>query len=128
MAETEKGSNIVSFNAYRKAAEGEIVSAANSRGYGGDNGQGGDGGGISELEKRMSAVEGKVDILVEDVSGLKADIAVLKPLIKQVSDMQNSLSKIEGRLVAMPTMWQLIGLIFAIMGSAFAIIRFGLPH
>jgi len=80
-------------------------------------GSSGDGGG-SDIETRLSAVEGKIDNLGKEVSGIKTDIAEIK-----------------GRLANMPTTWQLIGLIFsvmfgafALMGGVIAIIRFVLPH
>lgn len=58
---------------------------------------------VSSLEKRFDRFEGKLDALVKDVSEIK------------------------GRLTAMPTTWQLVGLVLAILGAAFAIIRFGMP-
>lgn len=71
----------------------------------------GDGGGdrfdpmeqrVAALEKRFDRFEAKLDTLVRDVAEVK------------------------GRVGAMPTAWQLLGMILAIMGASFAIIRFGL--
>lgn len=57
---------------------------------------------VTRLEKQFDKLDGKVDTLVRDVAEIK------------------------GRINAMPTTWQLVGLIIAIMGASFAIIRFGL--
>lgn len=43
----------------------------------------------------------------------------LDTLIKDVAEMK-------GRLSAMPTTWQMVALVFAILGGGWAIIRFGL--
>ena len=73
--------------------------------------QSGDGGGTSDgmearvtsLEKRFDRFEAKLDSLIRDVAEVK------------------------GRVSAMPSTWQLVGIILAVLGAAFAIIRFGLP-
>lgn len=68
------------------------------------------GGGTSDgMEPRIARLE-------NDMSEVKAD---LKKVALDVSEMK-------GRLSAMPTTWQLVGLIIAIMGLSFVIIRFGL--
>ncbi len=70
-------------------------------------GSGGDSGGDG-IGKRVDKLEAKLDSLIKDVAEIK------------------------GRLAQMPTTFQLIGLtfgmIFAVMGSSFAVLRFGLPH
>lgn len=74
------------------------------RDKGGTQPPGGDGmdARVSALEKRFDRFEQKLDALVKDVAEMK------------------------GRMNAMPTTWQLLGMILAIMGASFAIIRFGL--
>jgi hypothetical protein len=59
---------------------------------------------VKALEAGMARIEPKIDGLVKDVADIK------------------------GRISAMPTTWQLLGMILAIMGASFAIIRFGLAH
>ncbi len=71
---------------------------------GGRQPPGGDGmdARVAALEKRFDRFEQKLDALIKDVSEMK------------------------GRMNAMPTSWQLLGMILAVMGASFAIIRFGL--
>lgn len=59
---------------------------------------------VANLEKRFDRFETKLDAVVKD------------------------LAEVKGRVNAMPTSWQLLGMILAILGAAFAIIRFGLAH
>ncbi|MGX1100085.1 hypothetical protein [Amorphus sp. MBR-141] len=70
----------------------------------------GGGGGTSDgMEPRIARLE-------KDMSEIKSD---LKKIGLDVSETK-------GRLSAMPTTWQLAGLIIAIMGLSFVVIRFGL--
>lgn len=55
-----------------------------------------------QADKMFARIDSKLDAIVKDVSEVK------------------------GRINAMPTTWQLLGMILAIMGASFAIIRFGL--
>jgi hypothetical protein len=72
----------------------------------------GDGGGTSGgMDARLSALESRFDRFE----------AKLDTLIKDVAEMK-------GRISAMPSTWQLLGMILAIMGASFAIVRFGLGH
>jgi hypothetical protein len=57
---------------------------------------------LGDHDKRFDKVEAKVDKIGSD------------------------LAEVKGRLSAMPTTWQLLGMILAIMGASFAIVRFGL--
>jgi septal ring factor EnvC (AmiA/AmiB activator) len=68
-------------------------------------------------------VEARVDDLEKDMSEVRADIKAIR------SDMiaiRTDVAEIKGRLSAMPTTWQMVGLVFAIMAGSFAILRFGL--
>ncbi len=73
--------------------------------------QSGDGGGTSDdmearvtsLERRFDRFEAKLDTLIRDVS------------------------EVRGRVSAMPSTWQLVGIVLAVLGAAFVIIRLGLP-
>lgn len=72
--------------------------------------KGGDGGGtfdhmearVAKLEKSFDKIDGKLDSLIREVAEMK------------------------GRLSAMPTTWQLIGLVLGIMAATLAIVRFGI--
>ena len=70
---------------------------------------GGEPPGGTEMEARVKRLE-------DDMKEIKGD---LKTLVKDIAEMK-------GRLSAMPTTWQLISLVLAIMGATFAFIRFGL--
>jgi len=70
---------------------------------------GGEPPGGDQLEARVKKVE-------DDLKEIKGD---MKSLLKDVSEMK-------GRLSAMPTTFQLLGMVLAIMGATFAFIRFGL--
>lgn len=59
---------------------------------------------VASLEKRFDRFEAKVDALIKDVAEIK------------------------GRISAMPSTWQLVGLILAIMGASFTILRFTIGH
>lgn len=78
-------------------------------------GGGGTSGGMEDLIRRVSAVEG-------DMKDVKANL-------KRIDQTVN---RIDGRISQMPTAFQLlgmiIGIVFTVMGATFALIRFGLPH
>lgn len=71
--------------------------------------QGGGDGTSGDMEARLRRLE-------DDFREIRGD---LKSLVKDTAE-------IKGRINAMPTTWQLLGMILAIMGASFAIIRFGL--
>ena len=70
-----------------------------------------DGGGG---EPHPQLMEQRVTALENDMREIRAD---LKRLVLDVAEMK-------GRLSQMPTTVQLIGLIFAIFGAAFALLKF----
>jgi hypothetical protein len=69
----------------------------------------GGGGTFDGMDARVTALEKRFDRFEQKLDGLVKDTAEMK-----------------GRISAMPTTWQLMGMILAIMGASFAIIRFGL--
>lgn len=77
----------------------------------------GDGGGtFDDMDARIKVLEYRA----EQADKLFARIdSKLDALAKDVSE-------VKGRINAMPTTWQLLGMILAVMGASFAIIRFGL--
>lgn len=56
---------------------------------------------VAKLEKSFEKIDGKLDTLIKEVAEMK------------------------GRVSAMPTTWQLIGLVLGIMAATLAVIRFG---
>jgi hypothetical protein len=71
---------------------------------------GGSGGGM-DITTRIERLEGSVKQIETDI----------KSLVKEVHE-------IKGRVSQLPTFVQVIGLVFAIFGAAFALLRFGIPH
>ena len=61
-------------------------------------------------------MEARVSHLEKDMTELKADVKAIR------LDM----AEVKGKLSGMPNTWQIVGLVFAIMGGSYAIIRFGL--
>lgn len=57
---------------------------------------------VAKLEKSFDKIDGKLDSLIKEVAEMK------------------------GRVSAMPTTWQLIGLVLGIMAATLAIVRFGI--
>jgi len=83
------------------------------------SGEGGGGSG-DDFEARLASVEQKVDDLRAGMERVEIKIDQL-PTAADVSE-------IKGRVSQMPTVWQLLGLVIAIFGLAFALVRFGLPQ
>lgn len=59
--------------------------------------------------------------LERDVADIKAVLSRLEPTLKSVND---DVKEMKGRLSQMPSTWQLVGLVVAIFGLAFVILRF----
>lgn len=47
---------------------------------------------------------------------------------RDISKLQQDVARVDGRVSQLPTLWQIAGLIFAIFGAAFVLIRFAPPH
>jgi len=71
----------------------------------------GGGGSFDGMEPRIARLEEDMREIKADLKSLRADLAWVK-----------------GRLEALPTTMQMITLVFGILGGAFLILRFGLPH
>ncbi len=70
--------------------------------------------------------------LTEDVGEIKDDVKKLDDRLRKVETdvarIDGRLTGIEGQLRQIPTLWQLAGLIFAIFGASFVLIRFASGH
>jgi hypothetical protein len=84
---------------------------------------------LSQLEKASGLKSGgggdRFDPMEPRVKALEAGMARIEP---KIDGLVKDVAEIKGRISAMPTTWQLLGMILAIMGASFAIIRFGLAH
>ncbi|MEJ0093341.1 MAG: hypothetical protein WDN46_07865 [Methylocella sp.] len=64
--------------------------------------------------------------------GKEAHVARLEQDFREIKDdlkaMRVDMSTVRGRIETLPTTWQLITLVFGILGGAFLILHFGLPH
>lgn len=75
--------------------------------------KGGDGGGTFDamMEARVARIEDDMKEIRADLKAIRIDVAEMK-----------------GRVASLPTTWQLITLVFGILGGAFLILKFGFPH
>lgn len=87
------------------------------------------------MEARVTALESGVgEILAElramrqDMTGLKQDVAGLKQNVADLTSttrkMELDLARMDGRVSQMPTLLQLLTVVIAIWGMAFATLRF----
>ncbi|MFG1376980.1 hypothetical protein [Xanthobacter autotrophicus] len=63
------------------------------------------------MEARVARLEDDMKEIRSDLKALRIDVAEMK-----------------GRVASLPTTWQLITLVFGILGGAFLILKFGVPH
>lgn len=100
---------------------------------------GGGGGGtfdpmearVTVLEKNFEKIDGKLDKLIDGFNDFRRSTEVKLASIEAELKLKSSaseLSEVKGRVASLPTIWQLIGLVFVILGGAFAIVRFGLQQ
>lgn len=68
-------------------------------------------GTLIRLESKIDRIEARLDRVEARMDQFATDLAELK-----------------GRVSQLPTVWQLMGMIIAVFGLAFALIRFGLPQ
>ena len=73
---------------------------------------------LSKLDERTQRIESEQKDQRRDIVSLKEDVAELKGRV----------IGIEGQLRQIPTIWTLAGLIFAIFGASFVLIRFASGH
>jgi hypothetical protein len=84
----------------------------------GSTGSGSGGGG--DWERRLTNVESTMARIDSTVTRLDARFDQLPKA--------TDIAELKGRVSQLPTMWQLSGLIIAIFGLAFALVRFALPR
>ncbi|MGE0584149.1 MAG: hypothetical protein AB7O39_03340 [Flavobacteriaceae bacterium] len=77
---------------------------------------GGGGGTYDGMEARVKLLEYRAE---------QAD-KMFARIDAKLDGIAKDMSEIKGRISAMPTTWQLITMVLAIMGATFAFIRFGL--
>ena len=82
------------------------------------SGSGGGGGG--GLDSRIGKLE-------EGFNDLKIGLARIEAKLEHLAKATD-LAELKGRVSQLPTIWQLFGIIVAVFGFAFALIRLGLPH
>lgn len=70
-------------------------------------------------------MEARVKVLEDAMGEIKSD---LKALRTDMTSVRVDTAEMKGRVASLPTTWQLITLVFGILGGAFIILRFGLPH
>lgn len=86
-------------------------------------------------------MEARVARLEEDVREIKADLKALREemrlgfkelreeiraLATEVAAVKADVARIEGRLTQIPTIWQVVTLVFGVMGGVFVILKYGL--
>ncbi len=87
---------------------------------------------LRRLEPAIGRLHADVADLRKDVADLRKDAVDLR---KDVVKLGQDLAEMKGRMVGidaqlrlLPTVWTLAGLIIAIFGFAFALLRFGVPR
>jgi hypothetical protein len=79
---------------------------------------GGDGG--DDLGARVSTLE-------TAIARIDATLLRMESKIDQLPKA-TEVAELKGRVSQLPTVWQLFGLVIAIFGLAFALLRFGVPQ
>jgi hypothetical protein len=82
---------------------------------------------LSKLDDRTQRIEAEQRRQADVQRKQGEDLAELRGQLKSVA-MKEDVARIDGRVSQLPTLWQLAGLIFAIFGAAFVLIRFAGGH
>jgi hypothetical protein len=80
---------------------------------------------LRRLEPTLAQMHGELRQVQTDLGEVKAD---LKRLDDRQRKQGEDIAELKGRVSQLPTIWQLAGLIFAIFGAAFVLIRFASGH
>ncbi len=87
---------------------------------------------IGEILAELRGLRRDMSGIKQDVSGLKQDVTGLKQNVTDLTSttrkMELDLARMDGRVSQMPTLLQLITVVVAIWGMAFATLRFAGMH
>ena len=84
-------------------------------------------GRVRALEPNFEKMDGKLDKILDRLTAHDVKLASIEAKLDTMASATD-LARIEGRVEALPTTWQMITLVFGILGGAFLILRFGLVH
>ncbi len=89
------------------------------------------GGGGDDLDGRVTALEEAIARFDTILLRLEGKMDRLEAKLEHLAKATD-LAELKGRVSQLPTVWQLLGpimaMIFAVFGLAFALLRFGLPR
>jgi regulator of replication initiation timing len=80
---------------------------------------------VGEILTELRAIRQDMAALIQDVTGLKQEVADLRATNVKI---QIDLARVDGRVSQMPTLIQLVTVVIAIWGMAFATLRFAGVH
>ena len=86
---------------------------------------------VQVLEASFARIDGKLDKIIETLAAFSQKTEVWLERIETSLEAKASavdLAELRGMVRSLPTIWQLITLVFGILAGGFAIVRFGLPH
>ncbi|GGA97337.1 hypothetical protein GCM10011491_27010 [Brucella endophytica] len=85
---------------------------------------------VAKLESLAEGTRNTLDSMGRELVRIEAKIDSLASTVEKVADkvdrLTSDVAELKGRVSQMPTIFQLLGMVFAIMGATFAFIRFGL--
>ena len=91
------------------------------------SGDGGEGPTSGSFEFRLIALERAVAKIDDRLEIIGNSVVRIETKLDHKASSED-LAAIKGRVDSLPTTWQMITLVFGILGGAFVIVRFGLPH
>ena len=90
--------------------------------------------GFAQINVKLELILSKMDrleLMPGKIDDLRVDVARLDERLKGTASSVQP-AEIQGRVVSLPTTWQMItlviGVVGTILGGAFLILEFGLPH
>ncbi len=79
------------------------------------------------LETRFEKIDAKLDKLIEGSHAMDVRLTRIETSLETKASAAE-VAEIRGMVRSLPTIMQMITLVFGILAGAFAIVRFGLPH